>query len=107
MLIGNNKILVSTNALESKAQEVQAQIRILQNAMQEMDSKVQNVCSYWVGNASQEYKKRYDSRSKKASEVFDRLKEHPEDLLKMAGVYKRVEEENKSIINVLSGDVIE
>lgn len=38
--------------------------------------------------------------------IIKRLKEHPEDLLEMAGVYKEAEKTTTQIANSLPGDVI-
>ena len=62
--------------------------------------------SYWEGDASEAHQKFYDSFKEDIETIVRRLKEHPRDLLEMAGIYVETEESAVQAAESLVQDVI-
>lgn len=106
MAIDGN-LLVSTTQMKAKADEVSKLIEKYQKCYEEIEQKISGTQSYWIGEAAELHRKLFVDKKDDMDVMFRRLKEHPKDLLIMAGVYENTEIEINNMIMSLDGDVIE
>lgn len=97
---------VSPDTLKSKAQEIQSQISRFESYWNQLDQIVRNTKGYWIGDASNSHQRQMRDYEEDVRRLVLRLKKHPSDLLKMAGIYEKVEETVEKTANTLPGDVI-
>lgn len=97
---------VSQDILKSKANEIQSQIIRLESAWNRLEQLVKNTKVYWIGDASNSHQRQFQDYQDDMRRLLKRLKEHPEDLLKMADVYEKSERSALQIAQTLPEDVI-
>jgi uncharacterized protein YukE len=97
---------VKTEVLKSKASEVERDIKSLETQFNNIQDIVARSTGYWVGNAGDKARKEFDSQKDDTDKVIRRFKEHPVDLLTMAGVYDENEQSLNSVNKALDTDVI-
>lgn len=97
---------VSPDTLKTKAQEIQSQISRFESYWNQLNQIVRNTKGYWIGDASNSHQSQMSDYEEDVRRLLLRLKEHPNDLLKMAGIYEKVEETAVKSANTLPGDVI-
>jgi WXG100 family type VII secretion target len=100
------KLKVDPATLKAKAQEVQGQINTFEKNWNQMAGIIQKTKGYWVGEASNLHQKHYEEYKEDVEKILKMLKEHPVDLMKMAGVYEEHEAKAVALTQSLSGDVI-
>lgn len=97
---------VSPEDMKKKAEKIQAEIDTMRKNWNRIDEIIGKSRSYWEGAASLKHKHHKSKLEDDWSYILNRLKEHPEDLLKMAGVYEKSTQKAKKLANVLPKDVI-
>lgn len=97
---------VTPEALKQKADEVSKNISQMEKLMAEMESTVKKTEHYWIGEGGNTHRNAYNKRRDAVGEMLRRFKEHPRDLLTMAGIYEQAEAEVVELANELPGDVI-
>lgn len=97
---------VSPDALVAKSGEISEQIADAERNWNKMKNLVKNTKLYWQGEASDVHQKSFSQLEGDGDQVLQRLKEHPEDLLKMADLYSETERQAQSIASSLPQDVI-
>ncbi len=100
------QLKVTPAELQAKASDISAQIRQIELDFQKIGQAVTSSRGYWEGDASQTHQNYYSSYKDEIASVISKLKEHPEDLLKMAGLYETTENNAVQISGMLSQDVI-
>ena len=89
------------------ASELEKRISTLVRTFDEMFTRVQNTQHYWLGDASEEYRKQFKNDRPEVDTAFRRMQEHVTDLRSMAGVYIGAESANVEVSqNTLESDVI-
>ncbi len=97
---------VTTEALRTKASEVEQDIRKLESHFASIQDIMSRSTGYWVGAAGDKARKDFDSKKDDTDQVIRRFKEHPGDLLVMAGVYDENERALTENNQTLATDVI-
>lgn len=97
---------VSPDELKAKAEEISRQISSFEADWKQFSYLVQNSKSYWTGDTGDAHQKMFMQYKEDVERIIKRLHEHPEDLLKMAGLYEESEQRAVSTVQRLSGDVI-
>ncbi len=97
---------VSIDVLKSKADEITAQITRIERNWNNLCSLVNASKGYWEGEAGNYHRKILADNTEDFQTILKRLKEHPRDLLNMAGVYQSAEDTAANIANELRADVI-
>ena len=100
------QLKVTPEELKSKANEIKTQITKIEADWNKVSTLIDNSKSYWEGDASDMHRKSKKNIEADAQSVIKRLKEHPEDLMNMAGIYLETEEKAKQIANSLPDDII-
>ncbi len=104
--IGEYTLRVDPSVLQSQAQELSKYVNTMRRLFDSVSSSVSGLSNYWEGEASSEYRRRYDDLKPQIEEMLDRLAEHSKDLNSIAAVYTGVETQNADITQDLSSDVI-
>lgn len=105
--LGDVRFKVRTEDLETKAGTVSSIIQKMESNFRTISDIMDKTKGYWIGDAAEKHRKMYDNRKKQEVEVMmKRLKEHPKDLLTIAGVYKSTEADNVTVSKGLPTNVI-
>lgn len=100
------RLKVSTDVMVNKAGEISEQIAAIDRNWNKMKNLVKNTKIYWQGEASDVHQKNFKQLEEAGDKVLKRLKEHPNDLLKMADVYTETERAIQSKASSLPQNVI-
>ncbi len=104
--MANIELKVTPAELKAKAGEITSEINRIEQDFQKIAQAVSTSRGYWEGDASQAHQNYYTSYQDEIASVIAKLKEHPEDLLKMAGIYEATENQAVQTSQMLSQDVI-
>lgn len=97
---------VKPDELKKKSGDIKKEITRIESEFKEIDRVVTGTKKYWEGEASDQHIKSYTKMKDNITEIIKRLKEHPEDLEKMAGVYEETENQAKQIASILPADIL-
>lgn len=97
---------VAPSVLKTQSGVVSSEINTLEQAWREMESVIKKTKGYWEGQASNQHLEYYNDVKDDMETIIRRLKEHPVDLLKMAGIYEESENMAQQIASSLPEDVI-
>ena len=97
---------VTPEALKTKASEIETDIKQLEAHFNSIQDIVSRSTGYWVGAAGDKARKEFDSKKDDTDKVIRRFREHPTDLLTMAGVYAEGERSALEDSKTLATDVI-
>lgn len=89
---------VDTSRLISAAGQLKDKIHKAETSYNNVMSIVKNTNRYWIGQAGDEHRSIFLDQQDDIDEILERLKEHPDDLLKIAGVYEEAEKETETIV---------
>lgn len=98
---GNAEILVKPEELERKADDLSEKIRSTEHDFEKLMNIVENTQHYWIGDAGDLNRQLFRNEKSEIEEILNRLKEYPDDLKKIAGIYRdtenKVNEENSQV----------
>ncbi len=97
---------VTPESLSKMADEIESQLSDIQNQFTEVESEIHKTRAFWEGDASDGHQTQYESLKDEIGESISRLKNHPVNLLRMAGLYTETELAAKETSQILSADVI-
>lgn len=97
---------VAPNVLKTQSGVVLSEVNSLERTWREMESIIKKTKGYWEGEASIQHMEYYNDVKDDVETIIRRLKEHPADLLKMAGIYEDSESFAQQIASALPEDVI-
>ena len=103
---GEVQITVKTEELVTKADSVTNYIGKVSTSFENIATIMKRIENYWIGDAADLHQKIYNDEKASIEEMFRRLKEHPQDLKAIAGVYTEAEKAITNIANELPGDLI-
>ena len=104
--IGSMEVKVESSELKRQAYEVDRLATNLRQRFESIEKYVNATKSHWVGEAGDLHRRIYEEQKEELNEALLRLKEHPKDLLLMAGIYDDTEKANNEEIGTLREDVI-
>lgn len=99
-------IRVDTNVLKGKANQISNEVKKMEHDWKAIQDTIRSSKSYWQGDASNEHQKYLKEVSDDVAKILKRMKEHPVDLMKMAGVYNASESQASQLAKKLPDDVI-
>ena len=97
---------VTPETLNQMSGEIEKEINGIEKQFQEIDADIRKTASFWEGEASDLHRSQYDAMKDDIAEVIKRLKDHPVNLLKMAGIYTETEAVLMEVSQSLVADVI-
>lgn len=98
---------VSPETMIRQADEIKGSVDRIRQQFSSVEECVRRSSGYWEGEASNLHTTRFAKIRKSCDDITRRLSEHPDDLLKMAGLYsdsetKSAEESNSLQSNIFS-----
>lgn len=107
MAIANGGVTeVDTARLISAAGTLKEKIQKAETSYNNVMTIVKNTNRYWIGQAGDEHRSAFLDQQDDIDQILVRLKEHPDDLLKIAGVYEEAEKETETIASSPMIDLI-
>ncbi len=103
---GDVSFTVTPEELRTQSQEVSRRVANLEKLFDELRQAMRGTKSYWTGEAADLYRNRYESGQKNLDDMFRRLRNHPVQLMKMAGVYTTADENVSELVKGLKTSVI-
>lgn len=97
---------VSTDKMKSKSEEIQGYVNTIETNWNLLYERVTNTKLYWLGEAGDYHRNSLKDDKNDMDKLIKKLKEHPKDLLTMAGIYEEAEKKAKELANALPSDVI-
>lgn len=97
---------VTPEELKKKSSEISKEIDDIASDFDKIGQLVLGTKKYWEGEASTQHVKSYNKIKEDIETIIKRLKEHPVDLEKMAGVYEQTETTISQLTSALPTDVI-
>ena len=104
--MGGFKLKVTPDILKSQAQIINQEINLIEKQWANIETLIKRSKGYWEGDASQQHINYYKEFKEPISQIIKMLKEHPNDLLKMAGIYDSAEKEAAELTTSLPDEVI-
>lgn len=92
--------------LKKKSSEITQKINSIEKDINQIDKLITGTKKYWQGDASDKHIQTYVKMKDDLSKIIKRLREHPTDLEKMAGVYEEVESTVSQLSTALPTDVV-
>ena len=97
---------VTPAEIVSVSGEIESLISALRGDLDEADRAVQSCTLFWEGDASLKHQADYAAFKEQAGEAMNRIKEHPEKLLRMAGIYTEAEEGAAETAGALETEIL-
>ena len=97
---------VSTSVMTAKAKEILQETNTIEKRWKQMVKLIENSKTYWEGTAGIRHRNSIKDDKEDMETIVKRLKEHPKELLNMAGVYVKAEEKAEEMALALPKDVI-
>ena len=91
---------------QRQAETVKACVESIKRQFDTIETKVLNSRTYWEGSASNLHLNKFNKIKSSCNSITRRLSEHPDDLTKMAGIYRTTEAESTQSANSLSSNII-
>lgn len=104
-MASNFVINVAPEKLKEQAETVTEYINAIEKDFDGIRQIVKNSVLYWQGDASKKHRQIFDGNEEDIQQILKRLREHPVDLQKMAGVYEQTEQLNETLASNLPNDV--
>lgn len=84
---------VTPEELKRKSDEFSALIRSMRSRFDRIEEVSDKTRGYWRGEAGDKSRIGYASYKDDINFIINRMKEHPRDLLTMAGIYEKAEDD--------------
>lgn len=97
---------VTPQTLQNTSSEFSNNGSEIANLTQQMTDLVNNLSSFWQGEASDAFRAKFAGLSDDIQRLINMVKEHAQDLTDMAQVYIDADIVNSDLISNLSSDVI-
>lgn len=101
------EIKVSPEVLDAKAQDVMGEIKQMEQLFKEVQELAARTRYYWIGAAGELHRKLVEDKKGDIEKIIKRLKDHPTNLQKIAGVYRTTESSQTEQSAMMSGNLID
>ena len=101
------EIKVTPDVLEKKAQEVTTAINKMERCFDQVQNLVARTRYYWVGQAGEIHRELVTQKKEDMEQIIKRLKDHPDNLRKIAGTYRVTESEQTEQSMAMSSNLID
>ena len=92
-------IKVQTEALIERAENAKSAISTMENRLNEISQKVNQMSGYWEGEAADRAKNLYQKQQEAMQKILQELKGYPDKLLTISGNYSTVEQANEETVD--------
>lgn len=100
------RLTVSPGELKRGAAQIESQIADAQKNWRSLCAAAETAKHYWEGDAADCRRRMFEETKQEMESVLWRLKNHPSNLLKMAGIYSDAEEKSLQMTASLPDDAI-
>lgn len=100
------RLRVTPEVLKTKAGEVESDIKSLETEFNTIQDIVSRTSGYWIGEAGETARAEFEGQKGDIDTILKRFKEHPVDLMTMAGVYDEAEQSALTENQALETDII-
>ena len=100
------QIIVNSSDLINKAEEVENAISIFTKCFEEITQTIDGSKGLWIGPEGDTQRKYYDDEKENIENILKRFKDHPRNLMVIAGNYEQTENKIQSENAALSNDII-
>lgn len=100
------EVRVSSEEMKRQADEVDKLVSIISDRFSEIGQYMDATGGHWLGVGGDTHRRLYQSQREELANILRRLREHPGDLRKMAGIYDDTERKNVSAAQALPTDAI-
>ena len=97
---------VSPDVMIRQAESVRGSISDIRQQIEHLSEIIKGTKSYWLGQAGDKHQIAFQNIKKGCDEIVARLSEHPDDLLKMAGLYSTAERQSQEQSNSLQSNIL-
>lgn len=97
---------VTPSELTGAAGEIENAVDTLRASFEEADRIVTSCAGFWEGEASEKHRELYEELKKGMDEALLHIKEHPQKLLRMSGVYTEAEDGSAELAGALGNSVL-
>lgn len=98
-------IKVSPDEMIRQADNIKDSVEKIRKQFANIEELVNRSSAFWEGEASDLHIKKYRDLKQDCDEISRRLGEHPDDLLKMAGIYSESETRSTEDSNSLQSNI--
>ena len=106
MNVGAVELLVTPEQLTIASNDMTNSLNVMQNCIQDLEQTIRASEGYWRGEPADYFRNLFLAERPALDETMARLKEHPRDLIEIAGNYIDTENLLQSIAEELPSDVI-
>ena len=103
----DGRVVVNTEVLLAQASEVESLIGKVSKEFDELKRLVGNTNHYWIGEAGDAHREKYNALQPDVEEGINRLKENVTDLRIISGAYSAAEQQAVAEASALQETVIE
>ena len=100
------ELLVTPEQLTIASNDMTNSLNLMQRCIEDLDQIIRSSEGYWRGEAAEYYRNLFLTERPGIDESIARLKEHPRDLIEIAGNYIDTEHLLQSVAEELPSDVI-
>lgn len=100
------QLKVTPKELKNKATSIKTSINSIERELDDITSTILGTKKYWQGDASDMHQQNFSKFKADIPSVVKALKEHPDELLRMADIYVEVEAKNNELAKSLTIDPI-
>lgn len=105
-MVPEQGIKTSTGALQEKAVSISKKVASIERAFNGIASVVNSSSIYWDGSSGEAYRRYFREIQADMVEILRRLKKHPGNMLNMAGIYERSEEQAIEKMDTINNSLI-
>lgn len=88
---GFDRLVADSDKLVAQSNEVRALASDMKVKFQRMEDLMNKTRNYWIGEAGDVHRQRYDEQKEDIEIMLRRIFEHPDDLIQISGVYRAME----------------
>lgn len=85
---------VDADRLVGKARNVSDAVDRMRKDFDRLDRAIDETKKYWKGTAGDSHRKLYSDQKKTIQDILRDMEKYPDDILKMAGLYREAETKN-------------
>lgn len=89
-----SEIKMSPEELMAKADAASSSIGKMRDRLSELGGMVRRTSCYWIGDAGDRHRRTYAEQEKTQEEMMKRLSRHPNNMLKIAGIFQDAEKKS-------------
>ena len=95
---------VDADQLDSQATQMSETVQRIERALSNLQQELAGT-QYWKGTAADNHRQDLSGREQAISDLVKRLKQYPDDVRKMAGIYRGAEDSNVTAASQLKTSV--